>query len=325
MSKLPIYAYAGISILISTVALANQSPITGGPIGATDINNAFLPAQGEVFLGLTGLSAFSSRLVNNDYNYVPGSSHALLAAVYVGYVYPFSVLGGKLSSGLQEGYEADGRLMLPGLRDQTVVGWRDLYVDFANWSRYVGPIFGESTAQHGGGPPVPYGLTVKFEYSMIFAIGQYNNGAPLSPSAGTTFFIPNAGATYLTQPDRLGGPFEVDLHFFYDARSENPHNDYTNGSIVDLDYAAVQRFHRYSFGITGSYAVQVEDDLVGPYRHEQLVSPEGDHYGIFTLGPIFSAPIPFLNGSFKIKAPFAIRARNTLLLNTVVANLLFQF
>ena len=324
MSKISIYAYVGISLLISAAASANQSPISGGPIGATDINNALLPGEGTVYLGLTGLSAFATRLENNAYDRQSTSSHALLGAAYLGYVYPFRLLGGKLASGLQQGYEADGRLMIPGRPDQTVVGWRDLYVDFLNWSRYVGPIFGETEPPKGAGPALPYGLTVKAEYSMIFATGQYNVGAPLSPGAGTTFFIPNAAVTYLTPPDRLGGPFEFDVHLFYDARSKNPRNDYVNGSIVDIDYAAVQRFHKYSFGITGAYAFQVQNDYVGPTNHERLVSPYGDRYGLFTLGPIFSAPIPFLHANFKIKAPVAIRAHDTLLLNTVVANLQFQ-
>ena len=310
-----------------TGALANQAPVFGGPIGATDLDNAFLPPTPGVYLGLTGVFGAASRAYDNNGDRVPGSGAAFISALYGLYKYPFTVLGGGLASGVQVGYQGPARLLFDniGKRYQTSVGWRDLYVDVANWSRYVGPIFGETEPVQRPGQFFPYGLTVKAEYSMIVPIGRYDVNELVSPGSNTTFFIPNGALTYLTPPNRLGGPVEFDLHFFYDAQSENPANDYQNGAVIDMDYAVAQHFPGFTFGVTGGYAKQLTDDSVGPTGHNFQAFPDGDRLKEFTIGPVLSIPIPKLGAEFKFKVTVPIVARNTLPTTNVVANLILPF
>ena len=317
-----------LSIGCASPALAGQGPVFGGPLGATDLGNAYLPSQAGVYLGVTDAFGYALRSTDNNHNLTAGASAANVGALYGMYVYPFTLFGGNLASGIQGAYEGSpGHVVIRGsgrayFKD---VGWRDLYVDIVNYSRYIGPVFGEHEPPAIPGHFVPYGLTLKAEYSMILPVGHYEVSSAVNPGSNTFFYIPNAAITYLTPPDRLGGGIEFNAHVFYDKRGVNPANDYANGDVLDIDFAVGQKMGRWTAGIAGAYATQLTGDKIGPTSHQVIVGNDGDYIEDFSLGPILTVGIPAIHGLFKIKAGFSVQAQNTLLLNNVVANLFFPF
>ena len=316
----------------NSLAEAAQGVLVGGPIGATDIGNAYLPKTAGVYLGLTDFLGYSSRRFNNNGDRSPGVSAGNVYAGYLMYEWPIQPFGFKIASGLQTGYEDPGHITLPGQREIQFKGWRDLYVDFLNVSHYVGPIFGEHVPSSAF-PKEPYGLTLKAEYSMIFPTGHYDPGTLSTPGSGTTFYIPNAALTYLTPPDFLGGGVEFDLHAFYDIRSKETRDvarvpvlvtdDYFNGHVLDFDWAIAQKIGRVTFGVAGSYAFQLHADDVGTEEHKIPVAGGGDFAKLLQVGPIVQTAIPLIHGTFNVKALFGVAGRNVLESHAVVANLFF--
>lgn len=308
----------------ATPAFASAGPTFGGPIGATDINNAYLPPPG-LFGGLAEGYATASEYSLNNGAQVPASATVNVVAVYLGYVYPFKVLGGSLASGIQPSYFSPYHVQLDKNEpEQHLDGWGDTYVDFLNWSRYVGPLFGETLpAPSPNGPPEPYGLTIKAEYSMIFPTSVYDPNRPFNSTGHTYFFIPNIAATYLTTPDALGGGVEFDAHLFYDHQSENWQVDYSSGNIMDLDFAVAQRLGRWTVGGVGTWAIQLESDKVGP--QQTPVPPSGQFFETLRLGPIVKYDIPSWRAFIKLKSDLSVVTRNSLSVTDVFAVFGFLF
>ena len=304
---------------------AEQGPTFGGPVGATDVGNAYLPQKPGVYLGFVDAYANANRQANGSGNYVSGAGAANVEAFGASYVYPFKLFSGSVSSGLQGAYEDPYYVTVPhaGRAVINATGWKDLYVDFIDWSHYIGPLFGEVIPKTSPTGFVPYGLTVKASYAMIFPVGKYLKKAPVNPGSGTVIYIPNFAATYLTSPDRLGGGIEFNAHFFLDARATNPYDDYANGAVVDVDYAVAQRLHRWTVGVAGAYAIQTGYDREGPKGHQVVVLPDGNRSQLLTLGPIVTYQIPQIHGIFKLKIPVALEAHNTFPLNDVIVGLSF--
>ena len=306
-------------------AYAEQGPTFGGPVGATDVGNAYLPQKPGVYIGLVDAFAYANRSANGSGNYVSGAGAANVEAFGASYVYPFKLFSGSVASSIQGAYEDPYFVTVPhaGRAVINATGWKDLYVDFIDWSRYIGPLFGETGPRTPPGRFVPYGLTVKASYAMIFPVGKFLKNEVVNPGSGTVIYIPNVASTYLTPPDVLGGGVEFNAHFFLDARATNPYNDYSNGTVVDVDYAIAQRMHRWTVGFAGAYAVQTNYDRRGPKGRQVIVSPDGDRSQLLTFGPIITYQIPQIHGIFKIKVPFALEAHNTFPLNDVIAGLSF--
>ena len=308
----------------ATDASASSGASFGGPVGATDINNAYLPPLGTLFGGYGNVLGLGDHAYDNEKRATPAPVTIDVNALYLGYVYPFRVAGGSLASGVQGSYWSPDRVQVdknvPAQHDD---GWGDLYVDFLNWSKYVGPLFGEKPVAPSGGPPEPYGLTVKVEYSMIFPTAVYDPNRPFNISGGTYLFIPNAAVTYLTRPDGLGGGVELDLHAFYDHQTTNWQTDYDNGDVIDFDFAGAQRLGRWTVGVAGHYAFEIQDDRIGPTR--QIVPPSGRHFESFTLGPVVQFVIPSWHAAIKLKSDLPVITRNAVAITDVVGVLAFAF
>ena len=304
---------------------AEQGPTFGGPVGATDVGNAYLPQKPGVYVGLVDAFAWADRSANGSGNSESGAGTANVEAFGAAYVYPFKLFSGNVASSIQGAYEDPYFVTVPhaGRAVINATGWKDLYVDFIDWSRYIGPLFGEAVPRTSPTGFVPYGLTVKASYAMIFPVGKFLKNESVDSGTGTLFYIPNFAATYLTPPNKLGGGIEFNAHFFLDARATNPYNDYSNGTVVDVDYAIAQRMHRWTVGFAGAYAVQVNYDRQGPPGHQVVVAPDGDRAQLLTFGPIVTYQIPRIHALFKIKAPFALEAHNTFPLNDVILGLTF--
>ena len=312
-------------VALPTRSYASSGASFGGPVGATDINNAYLPPPGTVFGGYGNVLGLGSHAYDNEKRAAPAPVTIDVSALYLGYVYPFQVAGGSLASGVQSSYWSPDRVQIdknsPAQHDD---GWGDLYVDFLNWSRYIGPLFGEKVpGPSGNGPPEPYGLTIKAEYSMIFPTAHYDPGRTFNISGGTYLFIPNAAVTYLTAPDFLGGGVELDLHAFYDHQTTNWQTDYDNGDVIDFDFAAAQRLGRWTLGVAGHYAFEIQNDRIGPDR--AIVPVDGRHFESFTLGPVVQLAIPRWHSAIKLKSDIPIITRNAVAITDVVGVFAFAF
>lgn len=305
-------------------AFATAGATFGGPVGATDINNAYLPPPG-FFGGLAEGYASSGELAGNKGAQTPASATVNVMAVYLGYVYPFKIAGGSLASGIQPSYFSPYHIQIgKDQPEQHLDGWGDTYVDFLNWSRHIGPLFGERPpAPVPNQPPEPYGLTVKAEYSMIFPTSAFDPNRPFNSSGHTYFFIPNIAATYLTTPDFLGGGVEFDAHLFYDHQTKNRQIDYASGDIIDLDFAVAQRLGRWTVGGVGTWAIQLGPDRAG--SQQTVVSPSGRFFETLRVGPLVKYDIPKWHSFIKLKSDISVVTRNSLNVVDVFAVFGFLF
>lgn len=206
----------------------------------------------------------------------------------------------------------------PSHEAQHLDGWGDTYVDFLNWSGYVGPLFGEKLpAPAPNGRPEPYGLTIKAEYSMIFPTFSYDPRKPFNSSGHTYFFIPNVVATDLTAPDSLGGGFEFDAHLFYDHQFRNWQVDDSSSDILDLDFAVAQRLGRWTVGGVGTWTIQLGPDRAGP--QQTIVTPGGRFFETLRVGPLVKYDIPKWRAFIKLKSDISVVTRNSLDVTDVFA------
>ena len=297
--------------LLPSLGFAAEGNIYGGPVGGTDIRNAYLPQSPGLYGGLVGVYGNASSAYNNN-GQVNGPVHvtvnAGVTAASLTYVYPFKILDGIIASTLQQAFYIDHAKI--GRNSSYDSGFGDLYSDILSWSHYVGPLFGDAASSTPGAvtPKLPYGLTVKVAYSMIFPTGRYSTSQPAPPGHNDFFFIPNAAATYLTAPNRFGDGFEFDAHFFMDFAAKNPKTNYKTGTVADLDFAVTNRVGRSQFGLAGFYAEQISSD----HRGSELVAPEGRHLRNLSLGPVLAYDFPEQRATIKLKILVPVELRNTL-------------
>lgn len=312
-------------ILLTSPAVAASGVSFGGPVGATDLDNAYLPPVPGVYLGITHGNSWADTLYGNNGKLGQALNFGSIEALYGMYVYSFKLFSGTVASGVQALYFDDTlvKLSLYHLPRQDVTGWGDLYVDFINWSTYIGPLFGEGNPTRSSRELAPYELTVKAEYSMIFPTGHYNYRINVNATGGTYYFIPNISATYLTQPNLIGEGVQLDLHAFYNRQLSIPHLDYDSGDVIDIDFAAAERMGRWTAGVAGSYAFQLQDDRSGP--EHVIVNGNGNHFESLFIGPVVGFYIPSWRTSIKFKYLNPIVSRNTLNFSQAFANAFVAF
>jgi len=191
-------------------------------------------------------------------------------------------------------------------------GFGDSYADFIYASKYLG-LFG---AEEGKNQKLHYGLTFATGVAAELPIGTYNVSNFVNAGKNTFITIPNMALTYLTGPNlSLGDGTEISGRLFYELSSQNPSSLYHSGNIIDVDFAVTERWSNFQAGIAGAYAQQLNDDLSATGA---IVSPDGDKYEKFILGPVFAWDSPELETTFKVKASFGIHNENTYLNNTIV-------
>lgn len=287
-------------------ACAAEGPLFGGPVGGTDIRNAYLPTNSGFYGSLVGGSFWASHSYNNDgntNNTPKAHAYESIAAFGLMYVYPFHLFGGTLASSLQESV-GDAYISINNRHDY-YRGFGDLYADVITWSKYLGSPFGKPD---NAKPGLPYGLTVKFAYSMMFPIGKYNTTQLQTTGKNVFIYIPNFAVTYLTGPNFMGDGLEFSAHAFFDIVGHNSATHYSTGPIYDIDGAITERVGRWQLGVQGYYARQWEDDV----QNGQVVNPDGKRLVVAAVGPIVAYDIPEWKATVKFKVSLPVYSRNSL-------------
>ena len=285
-----------------------EGSVYGGPVGGTDIRNAYVSPVPGFVVGFANVPGFITNINGNN----GGESRTLrrvnvgydIQAVAVAYTYPFKLFDGILSSALQGSYQPYVRFSVND-RTERISGWGDLYSDILGWTKYLG----STSAPRPGAAALPYGLTLKVDYSMIFPVGAYNTHQFDTPGHNDYFIIPNVTATYLSKPNFLGDGVEYDLHAFYDRALTNPTTNYASGDIIDLDYAISERSGRWQYGIAGFGAFQVNRDV----QSGQTVPIKGNYFTEIQIGPVVAYDFPKLGLGLKLKVQLPVYDRNTIL------------
>lgn len=287
-------------------AFASEGNTFGGPVGGTDIRNAYLPSASGFYGGVVAAEGAATRYYGDNgaqNSAINVNVHLPAAALGLMYVYPFTLWGGTLASSVQAAY-ATGNIELNNRRTE-VNGMQDLYSEIIAWSKYLGPI---GAMPENAKPGLPYGLTVKLAYSMLFPTGKYNTTDLIAPGHNVFYFIPNFAFSYLTGPNLLGDGLELSAHVFLDISSTNHTTHYSSGPVGDIDVALSERMGRWQVGVGAYYAAQWEDDV----RNGTLVAPNGKHLVSAGVGPIIAYDIPAWKASVKLKAQFPVYQRNYL-------------
>ena len=307
MNWKPRLMLTGYLLACASPAMAVEGSVYGGPVGGTDIRNAYVspipgfyagfadvPGVSTQLNGSNGGKSLTARRVNLTYN---------VDAAGLAYVYPFRPFGITVSSAAQLSYTPYFRFSINN-RTENITGWNDMYADIGKFTKYLG----HAAAPSAGRRPLPYGLTVQAAYSMIFPIGRYNDQQFTTPGHNDYFIIPNLAATYLTKPNFLGDGFEFDAHLFYDHALQNQTTEYNSGDVIDLDYAVSERAGRLQYGVVGFAASQIGRDTA----HGQTVPVRGRYFVALKSGPIIAYDFPKLAMTVKAKALFSEYVKNAL-------------
>jgi hypothetical protein len=307
MFKRIITAFLGIWVSIGAQVHAAEGPVYGGPVGGTDMRNAYLPPKSGFYGSVVGGGFWSTHIYNDKaQSSAPEHGDSGLAAFGLMYVYPFHLFGGTLASFLQVPVQA-GYLTV-NHRHEYFRGFGDFYADIIAWSKYLGVPYGE----RGNAPPgLPYGLTVKLAYSMLFPTGKYNTTQLTTVGHNDFIYIPNFAITYLTGPNFMGDGLEFSAHVFFDIVGRNSRTNYSAGPIYDIDGAITERVGRWQAGVQGFYAREWDGDL----QNGLQVAPNGRRLVAAGVGPIVSYDIPEWRSSVKFKISFPVYTRNTIGVN----------
>lgn len=288
---------------LSQSLMAAQGITYGGPVGGTDIQNAYLPGQSGFYGALVNVGAYGDALYGNSGKSPTTAVNlpAYTAEFALLYVYPFKVFGGTLASSIADGISV-GNITVNG-RKESFKGLNDIYTDLFTWSKHLG-----STSETEG----PRGLTVKLGYAMILPVGKYNTTDLYTAGHNIYIYIPNFALTYLTRPNFLGDGLELSAHFFLDISGKNSATQYRNGIVGDVDMAISEIIGPWQVGIAGYYARQFSDDVSNGETFP------GNRFGSAGIGPVVGVNIPQCKCSLKFKAQFPIFTRNALAPNSVV-------
>ena len=293
--------------------------IYGGPIGGTDIRNAYLPPIPGLYGGIADVPGTFTQLNGNnggkEHVASPLNFESNTVAAGLLYVYPFKILGASAATSAQVGYLDYSRFSLDGVTQRSA-GWTDMYSDIFKLSRFLG----QAAAFSAGRRPLPYGLTVEAAYSMIFPIGDYQALHSVTPGHNDYFITPNVAATYLTRPNFLGDGVEFSGHLFYNHALENTYDHYRDGDVIDLDWGITERDGRIQYGATGFAAFQIGRDA----QNGVAVPPEGKYFNAVKIGPIVAYDFPHLGLSLKAKALFSGYIKNTVFGPTFVLSAGFK-
>ncbi|PRF95452.1 phenol degradation protein meta [Burkholderia cenocepacia] len=270
------FIFLGIFLwALSRGAMGAQGVTYGGPVGGTDIQNAYLPPEPGLYGSFIFVGAYGDKFYDNS-GRSPATSVRLpgeIAEFGLLYVYPVKLFGGTLGSSVATGY-GWGSITVNGRR-QNFNGINDIYTDVLMWSKHLGSF----------DAGMPRGLTVKLGYSMVIPIGKYNTTDLYTTGQNTYYYIPNAAFTYLTGPNFLGDGIEFSAHFFLDVARKNFATNYKNGLVADVDVAISEVIGRWQVGVAGYYARQFTDDSV----NGQPV-PGGNRFASAAVGPVVERP-----------------------------------
>jgi hypothetical protein len=307
-TRLSLLLAAGFNCAVSA-AWAIEGSTAAGPIGGTDIRSALLPPPG-LYGGLITFGASAFDFVDGNGKTIPALSTAHLNKKLVGpfliYVPDIQVLGGSIGvAGIIPYGEECGHLFATS-SSRCMVGHGDPYVEIA-WSRSFGTL---RPSKYPGAFPILEGLTIMLGFGAVLPIGKYDpwEHANQGLSIGNNIydFAPTVAFTYTTPPIFAEGT-EVSAKLYWNNYLTNPATHYTTGSLLNVDFAVTERIGRFQVGVTGFYAVQIEDDKLFGVP----IPPDGRRAELLNLGGIVNFDMPEFGASVKIKTLSTVIAANT--------------
>jgi hypothetical protein len=289
----------------ATRAAESFKPI--GPIGGTDIRQAFLPPPGLYGVGV-GVVANVPRYWAQDQTFA-SSATPVIGGVGLLYVYDTELWGGKLGSTIFEDY-ANQNFGLDGTKKSSSKGFGDIYSDVLMWSRFFpSEDYGK---QSKDATVMPYGLQVLVGLGMNFPVGKYNPNKKVNVGSNVYTFSPNIALTYTTPSifyDAPGHATEFSARFFYNTYTKNHDTDYLTAPTASVDFAVTERVNQWQFGIAGTAFTQVADDKVHGQRHPN----DGNRASYLSLGPVVSYDFVAAEHHWNVtaKGVIAVAGQNT--------------
>lgn len=308
---------------IATRSLAVEGPTAAGPIGGSDIRSAFVPPPG-FYAGVAGVVAGTNAFLGGNGKQALGLEGAHLtkdvggAIVY--YVPDFTLFGGSIGFGAYAPFVHQCGHLFAGTSDQCRTGAGDPYVE-VDWARYFGT---PRASKFAGAFPIFEGLSILAGFGAVIPIGSFTSSDPLSQalSAGTNIvdLAPSLAVTYTTPPIFLEGT-EVSGKVYLNNYIENAQTHYQTGRLVNLDFAVTEHIGRVQFGMAGTYAVQLEDDLL----FNRPVAIDGRRGELLQLGGITAYDLPEYASSVKLKVTTTAFAVNTVSFTAAVLSCVKKF
>lgn len=286
-----------------------EGPAAAGPIGGTDIRSAMLPPPG-LYGGVFLLEAETVHFVDGNGKTIPALKDAHLSKQVAGpflyYVPDMKLLGGSVGLGaMVPGGNQCGHLFV-GESDDCTVAVGDPYVEI-DWSRSSGRL---RPSKYSGALPILEGLTILIGFGVVIPVGAFDASDPtqhaLSLGNNIWDFAPTVAFTYTTTPILAEGT-EISAKFYWNNYLENTETNYRTGDLLNLDFAISEHIGRFQIGVTGFYAVQVEDDRLSGF----LIPPDGRRAEMLQLGGVVNYDMPEYSASAKVKALSAVTAANT--------------
>lgn len=268
---------------VFTQAEAASSVKLAGPIGGSDIRSALLPPPGFYGLGVF-VPTPPGGIFDGDGNVDDEArGKQVLGGIGGLYVYDAEVFGGRLGSSLFVPYTSFC-FGFTRSAEECSTGIGDIYSDVFVWSRFFPSK--DFDPQRMGDNVIPFGLAVSFGLGVNIPTGKYDASSVANVGSNKWDFAPNFALTYTTK-SIFGGAFgdatEFSARVFYNTYTENNDINYQDGDLVNIDFAATQRFGRWQVGLYGAYVNQIEDDKV-----DGVAVPGGGRAKGFGLGPLIS-------------------------------------
>lgn len=280
MKKIKTLAILLIShALLSNAAFAGEGIRVAGPIGGTDIRQAWLPPPGVYGVGVA-LTGWFSKLWAESGTLDASGPFTVGGGGFLA-VYPTQVAGGSIGSAF---FMSGGQtcFRLKPLSESCSNGMGDSYADVLMWSRF----FPSNVLEAKEHPFIPYGLRVLGGIGLNIPTGVYNSASPVNNGSNVWDIAPNIALTY-TMPSLFGPKFgdatEFSVRSFYNRYTKNRRTDYQTGDIISADFGITQRVDQWQAGLTGTGYVQIEDDKI----HATTV-PGGNRSKLLQLGPVIS-------------------------------------
>ncbi|WP_126243046.1 SphA family protein [Burkholderia gladioli] len=300
-------------------AVESFKPI--GPIGGTDIRQAYLPPPGLYGIGVGVGLTLPKYWGDNDTFDSRGTP--VIGGGGLLYVYDADFLGGKIASTVFESY-ADQNFGIKGAPRSRSVGFGDVYSDIFMWSRFFPSV--AYAREPKSGYLMPYGLQVMLGLGMNFPTGKYHALDSVNVGSNIYTFSPNAALTY-TRPsifyDAPGHATEFSARFFFNIYTKNHATGYLSGPTLSADFAITERVEQWQFGVAGTTYTQVADDTIGGNLHPN----NGNRASFLSLGPLISYDFVAAGRYWNLTAKglLALAGRNTVASSGVVVRLVTNF
>lgn len=299
----------GICIATAERARAVEGPAVAGPIGGTDMRSATLPPPG-LYGGVIGAAFATLDFVDGDGDTIPALSDAHitrnLAGPFLFYVPDLKLFSGSVAVGaLLPAGNSCGQILIGESRNCTnAIG--DPYVEM-QWSRS----WVTSRASYDASAyPILEGLTLLLGVGLAIPLGQYDSETPArrTTSIGTNLWdvAPTLAVTYMT-PAIIAEGTEFSAKVYWNNYWVNPDTGHRTGDLINVDFAITERFGRWQAGVTGFYAIQIEDDSVFGIP----IPPDGVRAETLQLGAVINYDMPESASSVKFKALTSAFAENT--------------